>query len=1392
MNNKFIHRTNATSARDTTAVFASISPPLITVQVVKPLISTTTTWTAGSGNFNTAADWSNGLPALGVDAYIDGTNTAPLTITYSSGSDTANSLTTTYTTLDLSAGTLTLQYGSSLASAAGAFSQSGGTIDFQNGESANGVSSIGGNSSAIQQTAGTIQVDQGDLDVEGNSSFAGTVSGLSGGGTLVLDSADSGATYTFASTAHLTIGELVLDGGKTTIDSGATVTVSEIVINNNATLDVASNLTYAGYFNDTSNGSNAFTLGGNTVTLTGSAYFAAINGNAYIDGPGTLVLSAPTTTGSNYSNAVILAGSASIINTSTFTQNGYFQVGDSSGNLSGITNTSTGTWDIVAGNNLTTGSDASSSFTNAGLFENTGSNTGPTIYTAFTNTGTISAAASNSIYFDNSLVNNGTIAGAGQVAITGGSATLGTSTVLSVAEFGLYNNALLTLGTNLTYAGFFDDYSNGSDTLNLVNHTLTLTGTIELGAINGNAAITGTGTLALSGATTSNSNYNNVVDIGGTATLANTGTFTQAGNVEIGDSSGGLANIINKGTWNSTTGNGIGAGTNASSKFTNSGLFENTGSNVYPTISTVFANTGTISIASGDGIAFNNILTNTGTISGAGQLGITGGTTTLGTGTVLSVASLSFSGGVLNIGTKLTYAGAFTDTNTNGESFILGGNAVTLSGPVTLDAFGGNAGIAGSGTLSLSGTTTTASNYNNAILVGGGETLSNSGAFTQGGNFQIGDATAAAGAVINTSTGTWNVSTGNNMTFGVNGSSSFANAGLFENTGSNTSPTIFAAFTNTGTISVAATDNLYFDNNLTNSGAITGAGQVAITGGVATLGSGTVLGVSQFSMYNNATLSLGTNLSYAGAFDDVGTGGYLSYDVLNLDGHTLTLTGSAELESNAFVTYIEGPGTIALSGSSTIGGSSGAGGVDIGTTAVLTNSGTVTQNYTVQIGDASGDIAGITNSATGTWKLTASNLITTGSNAASSFTNAGLLENVGSGAAPVIDALFNNTGTLEAVAATTSITLEDGGSLGGTLSGAGTIDLAGGTFTVASKAVISVASLEIAGNGTSVTFGTTTKLGTTFTQLGGTTIDLATTSTELGLVGNSSLAGTVTGTGFVAVSSTSTSSIDGLTLAGAAKFEDYGGVVNQGGQITVGNTSSSTAILEVISGSTYRITADVGISGTGSISNAGFFEKYEGNNTSTIDVLVTNTSKLEAASGTLDFAANVTNNGTAIALSGHTIAFGASLSSSTGDAGVIDLSDGGLASFGGYVGSSQTLSFLDSSISEATLSAPSEFAATIKGFGGSNALFLSGLSNVTGSYSGTTSAGTLTLTEQENGDTVTVAQLHFAGDYALDNFSITNNPGGVLIDYITPAAVTKSEAAIGAASALLPHGAGHS
>ncbi len=778
---------------------------------------------------------------------------------------------------------------------------------------------------------------------------------------------------------------------------------------------------------------------------------------------------------------------------------------------------------------------------------------------------------------------------------------------------------------------------------------------------------------------------------------------------------------------------------------------------------------------------FDGTLTSLNGLPDGGTIQLLGSSTyNFGTASVVSVGVLNLAGG----GAHMLVA----------RSLVLDGGFIESAG-TTLDIAAGKAmqldDMATPSDL-LAGTVATGSIQNNGTTVLNGATFDNNTTLTNSGTLLLntgGGTTALTldpaatilpllnntkGHAIDVLNGTYSI-TGGSITNA--GSIVLGNAGGL---------TVTSLLTNTGAIAVAAGDVFTINNSFTNTGTISGAGTLILNNSAATISAGSVLTVAQINLEsNNPTLNIDTgNLKYAGIFYEGGNFG----QTVNLGSNTFSLTGQAIFDGTGRLT---GSGTLALSGATTIAGY----GFSIGEGTTLTNSGTVTQVNTVQIGDTSGGVAGITNSANGTWKLTANNLISTGINAASSFTNAGLLENVGNNAAPVIDAYVNNTGTIAAVAATTSIALEDGGTLGGTLSGAGTIALAGGTFTVASTAVISVANLEIETGGTSVIFNSTVKPGSTFTQAAGTTIDLAGTSTELGLTGVSTLSGTITGTGYVAVGSTSASSVDGLTLDGGAKFEDYGGVVSQGGSttVTIGLSSNSTAALVVESGSTYRIESNAGISGYGTISNAGVLEKYEGTS-SEINVLVNNTGKLEALSGTLDFAANVTNTGTASAVSGNTIQFGANLSSTTGE-GVITLSDGGLASFGGYVGSSQTLSFLDTSTSEATISMPNEFAASIKGFGGHNALFLSNLSNVTGTYAGTASAGTLTLTEQEGGDTVTVAQLNFAGDYALDNFSIVNQPDGVLIDYTTPAIPQSlaggSESAIGAASSMLPQGANH-
>jgi hypothetical protein len=280
-------------------------------------------------------------------------------------------------------------------------------------------------------------------------------------------------------------------------------------------------------------------------------------------------------------------------------------------------------------------------------------------------------------------------------------------------------------------------------------------------------------------------------------------------------------------------------------------------------------------------------------------------------------------------------------------------------------------------------------------------------------------------------------------------------------------------------------------------------------------------------------------------------------------------------------------------------------------------------------------------------------------------------------------------------------------------------------------------------------------------------------SIKFTLTGTGSLNGTINGAGsFIVSGKTANVTTNGLVLGGSAILEDAkGATMAQSAQWTIGDGASSTAQLEIAAGALYEITANVGLSsnGVGAITNAGTFEKNAGTGTSVITPLVTNTGHVIAAAGTLEFAQQFTNNGTVTASGGNLVQFDNSIISLTGDKGAIDLANGGNVYFAGYADSAQTLDFTDSSISQATIHTPNDFSATIAGFNGNNRIDLQGIQNVTASYTGNTTAGTLTLVETINGSQVTVASLDFAGDFTLSSFTITNDgTGGTLIQDATP------------------------
>ncbi len=243
-------------------------------------------------------------------------------------------------------------------------------------------------------STGTLSAASGDLQFDGPSNvISGTLSGA---------------------------GQISFGGGVTTLWA-VTASAGTIGIYNAATVDLAANLAVGGAFADSSDGVSTLNLGAHNLSLNGaSAAIIGSFGTANVTGSGTLTNNSVLTLGT-----AILGGTVKLSNAKTINQVGQVTVGDGLGGAPSIANTSTGTYDFTddAGLGL---NNATSTFTNQGLLEKTGGVAGQSsvISMAVTSSGTISAQVG-ALNFNGSLVNTGTISGAGTVEVTGsGSITL--------------------------------------------------------------------------------------------------------------------------------------------------------------------------------------------------------------------------------------------------------------------------------------------------------------------------------------------------------------------------------------------------------------------------------------------------------------------------------------------------------------------------------------------------------------------------------------------------------------------------------------------------------------------------------------------------------------------------------------------------------------------------------------------------------------------------------------------------------------------------------------------------------------------------------------------------------------------------------------------------------
>jgi hypothetical protein len=212
---------------------------------------------------------------------------------------------------------------------------------------------------------------------------------------------------------------------------------------------------------------------------------------------------------------------------------------------------------------------------------------------------------------------------------------------------------------------------------------------------------------------------------------------------------------------------------------------------------------------------------------------------------------------------------------------------------------------------------------------------------------------------------------------------------------------------------------------------------------------------------------------------------------------------------------------------------------------------------------------------------------------------------------------------------------------------------------------------------------------------------------------------------------------NGVTLGGSVTLLNQSDdALQQAGYLTLGAGASFVNA----AGALWELVGNDGIAlGAGSsavVDNAGLIEMAGAAGTVGVAAAIANTGTLESASGTLDLQAAVTGSGDDIVQGASALEFDAAVSAGqtvtlTGGAGRLVLED------------------------------PAQFAATIDGFGGAEALDVNGAWSLLGfkeNAGGT--AGVLTFA-----DGSARASIHLAGDYLAADFHVKSAGGFTVVTY---------------------------
>jgi uncharacterized repeat protein (TIGR01451 family) len=1125
----------------------------------------------------------------------------------------------------------------------GAFTKSAGT-----GLSTVDMTLLHAASGVINVLTGTLQLNfdstnNGDYNVTGtldlNSGAHNFEAGstVTGSGTLVL-----GATVNFnAGSIASTTAPVLVNGGTTSFQTGVAVSMSSLT-QTAGTLQGSDTINISGVFNwsggtqngpGTTNANGGFNLTGganlnNGRTLNNAATGVISGGGFYNGGNGAVFNNLPGATldlQNDLRLGSFLGGTDTINNQGTLTRSG-------AGNFTifAIFN-NTGTVNITAGTLTLSGGGASSSPINAagtlavtsGTFDfnspaslsgaglatfsaTVNFNAGSSISTAVNLTGGILTLQTGStVTFPNLTQTAGTLSGTGIVDVTGvfnwsGGTQEGAGTTNANGGFNLTGGVNLNNGRTLNNvasgvisAGGFYNGGNGAVFNNLPGATLDLQNDLRLGGfLGGTDTINNQGTLTRSTATgifTIFAVFNNT----GTVTV-NTGTLVLANGGSCGSACDGDFNSV------------------ATLQFSN-GTFD-----LGPAADVM--GTGTVSVTGG-------------TVNHAGVYNVSGGTRALGgtwnlTGTVSSVGAITITSGTLNLSKAAPPGPIITSSLTQSGGTLQGADTLDVTGVFNWSG----------GTQNGPGTTNANGGFNltGGVNLNSGRTLNNAatGVISANGFYNGGN-----GAVFNNLPGA-TLDIQNDLRLGgfLGGTDTFNNQGTLTRSVATGTFTIFAAFNNTGAVTVN-TGTLTLANDSTSTGSFTVTGTLHLSGGTHNFNAAsTVTGSGSLILNTTVNFNAGSVASNTGP-------------ILLNGGVTTFQTGAAVTMSALTQTFgtLQGPDTIHITGvfnwsggtqngpgtTNANGGFNLTGGVNLNNGRILNNAamGVISSG-----GLYSGGNGAVFNNLPGATLDIQSDLRLGGFlGGTDTFNNQGTLTRSTATGTFSIFAIFNNTGTVSVL--TGRLTLSGSGTYTGSFNLTGTLRMDAGTHDF--NAGSSLSGPGLAEIFTTVNFNAGSSLTTALSLQSG--ILTLQTGAPVAPASFTQTSGTLAGPDTLHLNtlftwSGGTQDGSGVTNANAG-FSLTGGVVMNNGR-TLNNAASSTvssfgflsmgngAVFNNLPGATLEL-RDNGrlggfVGGTDTINNQGTLRCLAGASTFFISSSQFNNSGLiELLSGELEFSSGV-------------------------------------------------------------------------------------------------------------------------------------------------------------------------